>query len=126
MIGTNTHEGSLFYALTFLMYLPKVDEILYKSVLKIAFPDIPQEKILALYPMEKYHNLKDALIDVHTDSLWLSSAIILAEKLGAHDIPTFVYQFSQEPSKPAMTRNLGMLGNVLGFVMLMYRLSPWC
>ena len=110
MIGTNTHEGSLFYALTFLLMLPKVDEILYKSVLSIAFPDIPQDRLLALYPIDNYDNLKDALIDVHTDSLWLSAAIILAEKLGSHEIPTYVYQFSQEPSLPSIPRNLGMLG----------------
>lgn len=74
MIGTNGHEGSLFYTLTFLLLLPKFDEVVYKSVLKVAFPKVPLDEILEQYPPSKYENLNDALIDIHTDVLWYDIA----------------------------------------------------
>jgi len=95
MIGFNTHEGTLFAFLSFLVYRDITPDF-YASIIRSSFPGIAED-VLRKYPAEKHAVVKDVLVEVITDAYFLQYIKTFATTASATGKTVYFYEFSHSP-----------------------------
>jgi len=102
MIGFNTHEGSLFVYLSFLLY-KDISASFYESIVKSSFPSFYKD-VLQKYPAAPVPH--DRLVELITDAYFLQFVKLFARSASDKGRKVYMYEYSRSPIVSA----LGFIG----------------